>query len=67
MNSSSESMVSNQHKYILSANALAYWVKNFLGEIGPDYWNSPLTAPAEWWETVPVDRMFTRRRRVIPG
>ncbi|KAI9374546.1 Alpha/Beta hydrolase protein [Aspergillus egyptiacus] len=59
MHSSAESMLSNKHKDILSAAALAYWARNFMGLTDPDYWNSPLTAPPKWWGSVPVERMLT--------
>jgi acetyl esterase/lipase len=58
MASSSDSMKSNEHRDILSAAALVYWAQNFLGGSAPDPWNSPLTAPTEWWSNLPIDDML---------
>ncbi|TAQ86633.1 hypothetical protein B7494_g5047 [Chlorociboria aeruginascens] len=59
MGKSSESMPVDKHKDILKPGALAYWARNFLGDIATDAWNSPLIAPAQWWSDVPVDEMVT--------
>ncbi|KAF4979216.1 hypothetical protein FZEAL_4525 [Fusarium zealandicum] len=58
LKSTSESMKTNSNKDVLEAAALDYWAGNFLGDSEPDPWNSPLTAPAEWWSNLPVDRIL---------
>jgi acetyl esterase/lipase len=55
MDLSSDSMVTNSWKDILSPSALDYWRQNFLGGSDPDPWNSPLMAPSEWWNNAPVE------------
>lgn len=50
-----ESLKANEDKDLLSAAALNYWTKNFMGSSTPDYWNSVLTVPAEWWADLPVE------------
>ena len=51
----SASMAANHDKDIITAGALAYWARNFLGSAPPDAWNSLLTAPASWWADLPVE------------
>jgi acetyl esterase/lipase len=50
-----ESMTANKDKDLLSAEALDYWTKNFMGDAAPDYWNSLLTVPGKWWTEMPVE------------
>ncbi len=52
---SAEPMQAEKRNDVLSAAALAYWAQNFLAGAALDFWNAPLTAPAEWWRDVPVD------------
>ncbi|KAM0510718.1 hypothetical protein D7B24_003302 [Verticillium nonalfalfae] len=53
--SAGRSMTDNTDKDILSPAALEYWTKNYMGDSAPDYWNSLLTTPAEWWADLPVE------------
>lgn len=55
MNVTAASMTANKEKDILSTAGLEYWAQNFMGGASPDYWNSPLTAPLEWWDDLPID------------
>jgi acetyl esterase/lipase len=43
---------------ILTAPSLAYWAKNFLGGAALDPWNSPLMAPADWWDNLPAKKIL---------
>ncbi|KAI1869261.1 uncharacterized protein JN550_005891 [Neoarthrinium moseri] len=58
LQSSATSLETNKQEDILSTPSLAYWAKNFLGDAAPDAWNSPLTAPLEWWDDLPVKRIL---------
>lgn len=58
MATSAESMQANKQKDLLSAGALSYWANNFLGGEAPDYWNTPLLTPAEWWSDLPVNEIL---------
>ncbi|GAB1316438.1 hypothetical protein MFIFM68171_06648 [Madurella fahalii] len=58
LNSTCESLKSNEPKDILSGTALAYWARNLLGDAPLDHWNSPLTAPAAWWADLPVENIL---------
>ena len=51
----SKSMKENEDKDLLSAAALDYWTRNFMGDSAPDHWNSILTAPTEWWADLPAE------------
>lgn len=54
MASTSASMEANEHKDIVTNDSLEYWARNFFGDAPIDPWNSPLTAPVEWWTGLPV-------------
>ncbi|KAB5536311.1 Alpha/Beta hydrolase protein [Coniochaeta sp. 2T2.1] len=43
---------------LITASRLAYWASNILDGAKADSWNSPLTAPKDWWETLPVDELL---------
>ena len=58
MDSSAPSMQANKDKDSLTVEALVYWARNFMGGAAPDYWNAPLTVPAEWWIDLPVDEIL---------
>lgn len=43
---------------VLTEASLAYWAKNFLGDADLDPWNNPLTAPEDWWSSLPVGKIL---------
>lgn len=43
---------------VITPAGLAYWAQNLLGAADTDPWNSPLSAPTEWWGDLPVDEML---------
>jgi acetyl esterase/lipase len=43
---------------IVTPDALAYWARNLLAGAEADPWNSPLSAPREWWADLPVDEVL---------
>ncbi|KAI6777805.1 uncharacterized protein J7T54_002841 [Emericellopsis cladophorae] len=49
---------SSTDKDVLEAAALRYWASNFLGGVQPSPWNDQLTAPAEWWHSLPVENIL---------
>ncbi|KAI3394331.1 hypothetical protein diail_2883 [Diaporthe ilicicola] len=58
LQSSCPSVESNKQNDLLSASSLEYWAKNFLGGAAADPWNSPFTAPPEWWIDLPVKKIL---------
>ncbi|KAK4237956.1 Alpha/Beta hydrolase protein [Achaetomium macrosporum] len=40
---------------IVTPDSLAYWARNLLAGAEADPWNSPLSAPREWWADLPVE------------
>jgi acetyl esterase/lipase len=40
---------------IITPSALTYWARNLLADGEADPWNSPLSAPRDWWGDLPVD------------
>jgi acetyl esterase/lipase len=50
-----ESMKVNRNRDVLDGESLQYWASNFMGGAAPDYWNSHLTVPEDWWSFLPVD------------
>ncbi|PGH15484.1 hypothetical protein AJ80_05501 [Polytolypa hystricis UAMH7299] len=52
---SAPSMHSNEGKDTLRRSSLAYWAKNFLDGAEVDAWNTPLSAPSEWWADLKVE------------
>jgi acetyl esterase/lipase len=57
-NSTSSTITANRPVDILDADALNYWARNFLGTAEADYWNCPLTIPAEHLRDLPVDNIL---------
>jgi acetyl esterase/lipase len=43
---------------IITPDSLAYWARNLLGGAEADPWNSPLSAPREWWADLPVEEVL---------
>ncbi|KAL1873437.1 hypothetical protein VTK73DRAFT_982 [Phialemonium thermophilum] len=58
LQSTCDSIKTNQSRDILSEAALAYWARNFLADADRDPWNHPLSAPIEWWKEIPVDAIL---------
>ncbi|KAJ9264416.1 hypothetical protein DTO212C5_7142 [Paecilomyces variotii] len=51
---SARSMETNKDKDIICPSALAYWGQNVLSGAKVDPWNTPLSAPRQWWSDLKV-------------
>ncbi|KAK4185306.1 Alpha/Beta hydrolase protein [Podospora australis] len=43
---------------VITSRSLTYWGSNLLKGKQLDSWNSPLSAPIEWWNDLPVDHLL---------
>ncbi|KAK4099720.1 alpha/beta-hydrolase [Parathielavia hyrcaniae] len=55
---SAEKEQGGSNQDIVTPYSLAYWARNLLGGAEADPWNSPLSAPREWWADLPVDELL---------
>ncbi|KAI9824770.1 MAG: hypothetical protein M1832_001598 [Thelocarpon impressellum] len=52
------SMLKNECKDMVTNRALSRWAREYLGGAKSDFYNEPLTAPADWWDGAKADNIL---------